>query len=171
MSLSISTQESQLQHGSPRRPTTVGHRGLKKSRGKAGTGSPSGRSAKKARKTGEKPLPHRHRHKVRNSMNRASRTSTTFQMYCNCEISMVWAIDLHSFLYLNHRAPVFDNSGHVNNLSCGLWNVDCLLHDLHQELGKLVKITTCTCGTCTTCTTKTSATLSMSCNSGISMVI
>ena len=59
-------------------------------------------------------------------MNRASRTSTTFQMYCNCEISMVWAIDLHSFLYLNHRAPVVDNSGHVNDLSrgnCGISTV------------------------------------------------
>ena len=47
-------------------------------------------------------------------------TSTTFQMYCNCEISMVRAINLHSFLHcLNHRASVVDNSGHVNNLSSG----------------------------------------------------
>ena len=31
---------------------------------------------------------------------------------------MVVAIKLHSFLHcLNHRAPVVDNSGHVNNLS------------------------------------------------------
>ena len=31
-------------------------------------------------------------------------TSTTFQMYCNCEIFMVWAINLHSFLHcLDHR--------------------------------------------------------------------
>ena len=111
MSLSISTQEPQQQQ--------------------AGTRRPSGRSAKKAHKTGEKPLPHRHRHKVRNSKNRpnfsttcncgisavsdttcdcgacttnTTGTSTTFQMYCNCEISMVWAIDLHSFLHcLDHR--------------------------------------------------------------------
>ena len=26
-----------------------------------------------------------------------------------------------------------------------LWNLDFLLHDLHQELGKIVKITTCPC--------------------------
>ena len=33
---------------------------------------------------------------------------------------MVRAINIHSVLYcLNHRAPVVDNSGHVNNLSCG----------------------------------------------------
>ena len=96
-------------------------------------------------------------------------------MYCNCEISMVRAINLHSFLHcLNHRASVVDNSGHVNNLSSGSRgnrNLDCHVHDLHQELEKHVKNTTCTCGTCTTCTTKTSATLSMSCNCGTSMVI
>ena len=98
-------------------------------------------------------------------MNRASRTSTTFQMYCNCEISMVRAINLHSFPHcLNHRASVVDNSRHVNNLSSGsrgnrgistvvsttctrnwgntsnthdlhLWN----LHDMHkQDVGHIV---------------------------------
>ena len=110
-----------------------------------GTRRPSGWSAKKARKTCEKPHPHRHRHKVRNSTNRpifsttcncgnsavsattcdcgacttnTTGTSTTFQKYCNCEISMVWAINLHNFLHcLNHRASVVDNGGHVNNLS------------------------------------------------------
>ena len=76
-------------------------------------------------------------------------TSTTFQMYCNCEISMVYAINLQSFVHcLNHRASVVDNSGHVNDLSCGSrgncgistvfsttctrnWGISSNSHDLH----------------------------------------
>ena len=48
--------------------------GSKKSRGKAGTRRPSGRSAKN-------PLPHRHRHKVRNPK---------FSTICSCGISTVF---------------------------------------------------------------------------------
>ena len=105
-----------------------------KSRGKAGTRRPSGRSAKN-------PLPHRHRQKVRNPIisttcscgisavsattcdcgactTNTTGTSTTFQMYCNCEISMVRAIDLHSFLhFLDHRHLSLTTAGMSTTLS------------------------------------------------------
>ena len=51
------------------------------------------------------------------------------QKYCNCEISMVWAINLHRFLHcLNHRATVVDNSGmsttcHEEHGNCGISTV------------------------------------------------
>ena len=150
----------------PRHPRALDDEELFIIEGSPGAQRPDGRSAKKARKTGEKPLLHRHRHKVRNPIfsttcscgisavsattcdcgactTNTTGTSTTFQMYCNCEISMVWAIDLHNFLhYLDHRHLSLTTAGCqrlVMRFTWQLWNLDCLLHDLHQELGNLVK--------------------------------
>ena len=103
-------------------------------------------------------------------------TSTTFQMYCNCEISMVWARNLHSFLHcLDHRHLSLTTAGMSTTCLAGhVATVESRLSSPRPApgTGESRQIhTTCTCGTCTTCTTKTSTTLSMSCNSGISMVI
>ena len=173
--------------------------GSKKSRGKAGTRRPSGRSAKKARKTSEKPLLHRHRHKVRNCpifsttcscgisavsaticdcgacTTNTTGTSTTFQKYCNCEISMVWAINLHNLQHcLDHRHLSLTTAGMSTTChACHVATVESRLCSPRPATGTGESrqiLTTCTCGTCTTCIPKTSATLSESCNCVISMV-
>ena len=148
MSLSIPTQESQLQHESPRRPTTVGHRGLKKKSRQGGHSTSKWTEC-------EKPLPHRHRHKVRNPI---------YSTICSCGISTVsttveparptqqghrpprevlqlWnlcGLKSHSFLHcLDHRHLSLTTAG--MRVTWQLWDLDCLLHDLQQELGNLVK--------------------------------
>ena len=62
MSLSISSQgKSAAQHGSPRRPTTVGHRGLRKVAASSARDVQPNGVRKEASKTGENPH-RRHRH-------------------------------------------------------------------------------------------------------------
>ena len=105
-------------------------------------------------KRSKTPLPHRHRHKVRNSMNRASRTSTTLQMYCNCESSMVWAINLHSFLHcLDHRHLSLTTAGMSTTCLAGhVASVESRLSSARPAPGTGESrqiLTTCTCGTCT----------------------
>ena len=166
----------------PRHPRALDDEELFIIEGSPGAQRPDGRSAKKARKTGEKPLSHRHRHKVRNPIfsttcscgisavsattcdcgactTNTTGTSTTFQMYCNCEISMVWGIDLHRFLhYLDHRHQSLTTAGMSTTChAVHVATVESRLSSPRPAPGtgeSRLKLTTCTCGTCTTCTTK-----------------